>query len=223
MTNSSTKKLVTLSMLCAVAYTVMFIFKATPPLIPFPPLKFDPKDVIIILGGFLYGPLSAVVMSVIVSILEMVSVSITGWVGCIQNIVSSCAFVVPAALVYEKRKTLGGAIIGLTAGIISVTAVMTLFNYLMVPIFMATAEVSISEWRVRTKSMLLPVFVPFNLFKSSLNAVLVLLIFKPVVTALHKAELIEPAIIGTRSTAAKWIFICAGIAAAVLFLLLLIL
>jgi riboflavin transporter FmnP len=223
MTNSKTKKVVTLAMLCAIAYTVMFVFKATPPLVPFPPLKFDPKDVIILLGGFLYGPLSALGMSVIVSVLEMISVSATGWVGCIQNIVSTAAFVVPASIVYSKRKTLGGAIIGLTVGVISVTAVMTLFNYLMVPIFMATPERSVAEWRETTKGLLIPVFMPFNLFKYTLNAVLMMLIFKPIVTALHKAELIEPAIVGTRSAASKWIFIIVGVNASVAFLLYLIL
>ena len=210
-------------MLCAVAYTVMFLFKATPPLVPFPPLRFDPKDVIILLGGFLYGPVAAVGISVVVSILEMVSVSITGWVGCVQNIISTVAFVVPASIIYSKHKTLGGAIVGLTAGVFSVTAVMTLFNYLMVPIFLASPEVSVAEWRERTKGMLLPVFVPFNLFKYTLSSVLMMLIFKPVVTALYKAELIEPAIVGNRSTVAKWVFVSAGTIVAAVFLLLLVL
>ena len=229
MSNTKTKKLVTLAMLSAMAYTVMFVFKGTPPIVPMPPLKFDPKDVIILFGGFLYGPLAAIIMSMVVSVLEMVSVSLTGWVGCIMNIVSTCAFVVPASLIYKKYKTLEGAVIGLTLGVISVTAVMTLWNYLMVPIFMATPDTtidgefikgtSIAEWRERTKGMLLPIFVPFNLFKYSLNSVLTMLIFKPIVTALHKAELIEPAIVGTRSAKTKWIFIVAGIAVAIGFLL----
>ncbi|MCL2633911.1 MAG: ECF transporter S component [Oscillospiraceae bacterium] len=207
MKKTDIKKLVTLSMLCAMAYTVMFVFKGTPPLMPFPPLKFDPKDVVILLGGFLYGPLAAVAMSAVVSVLEMVSVSATGWVGCIQNIVSTCAFVVPACIIYQKRKTLGGAIVGLSVGVISVTIIMTLFNYIFVPIFMATPEVSVAEWRERTKGLLLPVFAPFNLFKSSANAVIVILLFKPVTSALHKADLIEPAIVGTRSSLMKWLFV----------------
>jgi riboflavin transporter FmnP len=203
MTNSNTKKIVTLSMLCALAYTVMFVFKASPPLVAMPPLKFDPKDIILILGGFLYGPLSALAMSVIVSFLEMLSVSGTGWWGCLANILSSAAFVCTASLIYHKRKTLAGAIIGLTVGVITVTAVMTLWNYLVVPIYMG--------WpRAAVVPLLVPVFIPFNLFKSGLNAVLTIMLFKPLVTALYRAELIEPAIIGTRSTKAKWIFVALG-------------
>jgi riboflavin transporter FmnP len=203
MNNSKTKKIVTLSMLCAVAYTVMFVFKATPPLIPTPPLKFDPKDVIIILGGFLYGPLSALAISVIVSFLEMLSVSATGWWGMLMNIISSTAFVIPASIIYHRRKTLGGAILGLTVGVIVVTGTMTLWNWLVVPIYMG--------WpREAVVPLLLPVFVPFNLFKAGLNSVITILLFKPLVIALHKSDLIEPAIIGTRSNKPKWIFIAAA-------------
>jgi riboflavin transporter FmnP len=207
MTNKqfNTKKIVTLAMLCAMAYTVMFVFKGTPPLTAVPPLKFDPKDVVLLFGGFLYGPLSALAMSVIVSFLEMLSVSATGWWGLLMNIVSSAAFVCTASFVYQKRKTLGGAIVGLTLGVIVVTASMTLWNYLVVPIY--------TGWpRAAVVPLLLPVFVPFNLFKAGLNAVLAVLLFKPIATALYRAELIPAPIVGTRSTKAKWIFVVIGTA-----------
>jgi riboflavin transporter FmnP len=204
MTNTKTKQLVTLAMLCAMAYVVMFLFKASPPLIPAPPLKFDPKDVIILFGGFIYGPLSALAISVIVSILEMLSVSGTGWWGCLANIISSCSFVCVASLIYHKRKTLTGAIVGLSVGVVFMVGVMTLWNYAVVPIYMG--------WpRAAVVPLLVPVFIPFNLFKGTTNALITILMFKPLVTTLYMAGLIEPAIIGTRSTKAKWIFIASAI------------
>jgi hypothetical protein len=39
--------------------------------------------------------------------------------------------------------------------------------------------------------MLLPVFLPFNLLKSGLNMAITLLIYKPVVTVMRKAKLVE--------------------------------
>ena len=39
--------------------------------------------------------------------------------------------------------------------------------------------------------MLVPVFLPFNLLKGVLNAALTLLIYKPVVSGLRKAHIVE--------------------------------
>ena len=48
-----TKKLVTLAMLSALAYAAVFSFRI--PVILF--LKYEPKDVVLAIGGFLYGNL----------------------------------------------------------------------------------------------------------------------------------------------------------------------
>ena len=72
-----TKKLTVLAMLSALAYIVMVIGRI--PVVMF--LKYDPKDVIITIGGFLYGPMAAFAMSTVVSFAEMVTVSNTGLIG----------------------------------------------------------------------------------------------------------------------------------------------
>lgn len=68
------KKISIIGMLCAIAYVVMVF--GWIPVVLF--LKYDPKDVIITIGGFLLDPLSAFIISVIVSFIEMLSVSETG-------------------------------------------------------------------------------------------------------------------------------------------------
>jgi riboflavin transporter FmnP len=211
-----TKKLVTMAMLCAVAYVVMYIVKtATPPIVSIPglSLQFDPKDVVILFGAFLYGPIAGVLMSVVVSTLEMLTISTSGWVGLVMNIVSTCAFILPASIVYRRRKTLGSAVIGLGASVVSVTAVMVLWNYLLVPVFTPAP-------RAVVVSLLLPVFVPFNLFKGTLNAVLTVLLYKPLVTGLYHAKLIQtkPAVSDKKATSQKLIFIIAATIAIVGFL-----
>jgi riboflavin transporter FmnP len=145
-------------------------------------------------------------MSVVVSLLEMVTISPEAHWGAIMNVVSSTSFVCVASFIYQRKKTLSGAIIGMVVGVLFMTGMMTLWNYLVVPIY--------KGWpRAAVAGMLLPVFVPFNLFKGGLNAVLAMILFKPVTSALLKLDLIEPAIIGTRSAKMKWIFIAVGIAA----------
>ena len=201
------KKMVTMSMLCAMAYTVTVVFRIS--VVPgHEYLKYDLKDVVLLIGGFLYGPLYAFMMSVVVSVLEMLSVSADGWVGCIMNIVSSCSLICTASFVYSKRKTLGGAILGLVIGVVAVTGMMTLWNYIVTPLYRGFP-------RSVVVPLLLPVFAAFNFFKGGLNAIISVLLFKPIVSALHKAELIEPPIVGTRSTVMKWVFIGVGAAVAI--------
>ena len=70
-----TKKLVTLAMLSALAYVIMIVGRI--PVVLF--LKYDPKDIIIAIGAFIYGPLAGLGISIVVSFVEMLSVSDTGY------------------------------------------------------------------------------------------------------------------------------------------------
>ena len=96
--NNKTKKMTTVAMLCAIAYVVMAVGRI--PIVLF--LKYDPKDVVITLGGLIWGPLTSCIVSVIVSFIEMMTVSDTGIWGCIMNIVSTCSFACTAAFIYKK-------------------------------------------------------------------------------------------------------------------------
>ena len=97
--NQKTRKLTTVAMLCAMSYAVMLIGRI--PVVLF--LKYDPKDVIIAIGGFLFGPLTSFVISLVVSLIEMFTVSETGIIGCIMNLISTCAFACTAAFIYKRK------------------------------------------------------------------------------------------------------------------------
>ena len=74
---SKTKKLSTTAMLCTLAYIAAAFGRI--PIVLF--LKYDPKDVIIVIGGFLFGPLTSLVITVIVSVVQMFTTSTTGILG----------------------------------------------------------------------------------------------------------------------------------------------
>ena len=178
-----TRKLVILAMLSAIAYVVMYFGRiALIPAAAF--LKYDPKDVIIAIGGFLYGPLAALAMSVVVAFAEMVTVSESGIIGCVMNIISSVAFTCTAAFIYKKFRTLTGAAVGLVVGVVLCTTVMLLWNYLLVPIY--TPYIT----REAVMGMLAPIFLPFNLLKGGLNAAVAMLLYKPVRIALDRSRLV---------------------------------
>lgn len=180
--NEKTKKLVTMAMLAALAYLVMLVIKI--PVVLF--LKYEPKDIIITIGGFIYGPLAALIISLVVSFVEFLTVSGTGILGLIMNVISTCTFACTAAFIYKKKHTMQGAIIGLITGVVVMVPVMILWNYLITPIYMGYPREAVVE-------LLIPAFLPFNLIKGGLNAGITFFLYKPIVTALRGANLIPMA------------------------------
>lgn len=175
MKNSKTKKLTTTAMLCALAYAAAAIARV--PIVLF--LRYDPKDVIIVIGGFLFGPLTSLTITLIVSVAQMFTVSGTGILGCLMNVISSCSFALPAAWAYKKKSKLSGAIFGLLSGWGCQVVVMMLWNYLIAPIYMGYPREEIVK-------LLLPAFLPFNLIKGGLNAAITIVLYRPVIMVLRK-------------------------------------
>lgn len=180
MRNVPVKKMVLLAMLAAVAYLIVSLVRI--PVVLF--LSYEPKDVIITVGGFLLGPMASAVISFVVSLLEMVTVSDTGPIGALMNLLSTCAFSCTAAFVYKKRRTLSGAVIGLAAGSVTMVAAMLLWNWLVTPLYLGVS-------REAVEALLVPAFLPFNLLKAGLNSAFVLILYKPLVSALRRTGLVQ--------------------------------
>ncbi len=192
---ANTKKLTTLAMLTAVAYVVMLLSKSLPQVSGF--LQMDLKDVIICIGGFIFGPLSAAVVSIVVAVVEMFTYSDTGPIGCLMNVISTASFTCTAAFIYQRKHTRKGAIIGLAVATLVLTVVMVLWNYLITPIYMKIP-------RDVVVGMLPTVFLPFNLVKGGLNMAITLLLYKPVVTALRRAGLAPESRAAKENGAEPW-------------------
>ena len=172
--------MVLLAMLAAVAYLIVSVVRI--PVVLF--LSYEPKDVIITIGGFLLGPMASFVISFVVSLLEMVTISQTGPIGALMNLVSTCTFACTAAFVYKKRHTLSGAVLGLAAGSVTMVGAMLLWNWLITPLYMGVS-------REAVEGLLIPAFLPFNLLKAGLNSAFVLLLYKPLVNALRRTGLVQ--------------------------------
>ena len=167
--NSKTKKIITIGTLCAITYVIMAVGRI--PVVLF--LKYDPSDVIVTLGGLIWGPMTSCVVAIIVATIEMITVSDTGILGCIMNIVQTISFACTASAIYKEKRTMSGAVISLFAGCAAMVAVMMLWNYLITPLYMGYPRETVAE-------LLLPAFFPFNLLKSMLNAAITFLLYKPV-------------------------------------------
>lgn len=177
-----TKKLVLLALFTAIAYLMVMVIRV--PVVMF--LSYEPKDVIITIGGFLFGPPAAAVVSLVVSLVEMFTISDTGPIGALMNLLSTCSFACTAAIIYKKKHTGAGALIGLLCGSLAMIAVMLLWNWLITPLYMGVP-------RDQVEALLIPAFLPFNVLKAGLNSAITLFLYKPLVGALRKARLVETA------------------------------
>ena len=204
----SVKKLVLMAMLAAVAYMIVALVRI--PVVLF--LKYEPKDVVITIGGFLLGPMASFIISALVSLLEMVSFSETGPIGCLMNLLSTCCFACTAAFIYKKQHSLKGAVTGLVTGGVFMVGIMLLWNWLITPLYLGVE-------RTAVEAMLLPAFLPFNLLKAGLNTALTLCLYKPLVTALRKTGLVEAGIQKGRSKIGIYIFAAGLLLTCILLLL----
>ncbi len=177
-TSLDIKKTASIAMLSALAFLARLVFK-----IPVTFLTFDIKDTVIALGGLVFGPVSGVVIALVVSLVEMI-ISETGPIGFVMNFVSSAVFAGVASLIYKFKRTFNGAIIGLYSSVAATTAVMLLMNVILTPIYQGVPRSAVI-------AMLPTLFLPFNFAKTLLNAAIVMLIYKPVVVALRKAKILE--------------------------------
>lgn len=178
----NTKKIAVVGMLCAMAMIVNVLIHF--PMVPAVSwLNYDPKDVVIVIGGFIYGPMTSLIMSAVCSVLEL---GIRGGtiLDIVMNMISTCSFACTASYIYKKNHTKKGALIGLLCGVVLMSVCMVLWNYIITPIYFGMPREAVI-------AMLLPGIVPFNLLKSGLNAAITLMLYKPVVGALRQSHLIE--------------------------------
>lgn len=175
-----TTKIVTLALLSAMAFVAVALLRV--PVVMF--LKYEPKDVIITLAGFIFGPLSAMLVSVVTSFVEMIAISDTGPIGLLMNIISTVGFACVASFIYKKKPGAKSAFFGLLAGTVVSTALMLLWNYLITPFYTTMPRSAIAD-------MLVPVFLPFNLLKGGINTALTMMIYPLILKNLKSSRLLS--------------------------------
>jgi riboflavin transporter FmnP len=174
----NTKKLVLLAMFSALAYATMFVFRIK---VSF--LTFEAKDAVITIAAMSLGPLAGLVISLVVTLLEMVTVSDTGFYGWIMNFSAAAVFSTVASLFYRRIRKVWGAIVGLASAVASMTVVMLILNLVITPIYTNLPVETVME-------MIPPLLLPFNLTKATLNSALVMVLYKPISTALKCAGML---------------------------------
>lgn len=187
---SRAKKITLIAAVAAMAIVLTAIIRF--PITSLPFLKYDPKDVILTTAGFIFGPLVAILAAVIEVVVEMVTFSESGPWGALMNIIATLSFSGIAAAIYHRKRTTKGAVLSLVCAVLSLTVVMALWNLVVTPIYTGFPRAEIVK--------LMPVIIPFNLIKGGVNAALIILLYKPIKSALAGAGLTEEVQTGKNAT-----------------------
>lgn len=182
-TKYDVKTLTTMAMIVALAYAAMAVCKLFIPKIGgF--LSLDIIDAVVGIGGFLFGPMAAVMMIVVEAFIEAITLSTTGWYGFVMNVLSTVLLICPAVIIYRHKGKTSGAVIGLCVGVVFRLLGMIVFNYIVTPMYFKMPRAAVVD--------LMPMIALFNLVKGTLNAALLMILYPPVSKTLRKIGLVAP-------------------------------
>ncbi len=133
----STKQLVTIGLLSALAYVLMLIH------LPFKYLgflEFEFSDIPAVIAALAYGPVAGVVVELIKNLVKALTASTTGMVGELANFLISSAFIIPVGILHKMRKAKNGKSINKNAaGVKTGDGLYTIFIFVIGTIAMALA------------------------------------------------------------------------------------
>ncbi len=189
MNSSNIRTIVSVGMLAAIA-VVLMLFEFPLPFIAPSFYELDLSEVPILIGAFALGPVAGVMAELVKILLNLaISGTDTAFVGEFANFVMGCAFVVPASLIYQAKKSRKNALIGLGAGVIAITAAAICINALILlpaysKAFGTPIEVFIDMGTAIHPSIngiwtfAFLAVAPFNLIKGVLVSVVTMLLYK---------------------------------------------
>lgn len=179
----NTRKITGMAILSALAIVLLYIPGLRFPIIPLTPfLEYDACDIPIMFATFAYGPISGLIVTFIVSIIQGVTVSsASGFYGIIMHIFATGSFSLSAGFLFaflkkKKLNQIASLAIATITGSLCWLVVMVLANMAITPLFM---KVPFSE----LMKLMLPAIIPFNLIKATANGVIGAILYIP----LHKS------------------------------------
>ena len=178
--NNKTNKLIKISLLSAIALILMYFDF---PVIPiFPWLKIDLSDIPSLLGTFGFGPLAGVIIELMKNLLYFF-IKGSSVAGIMANFIVGSALVLPAGLIYHRKKSKKSAVLGMIAGLLVMEVAGILANvYILLPLYGMQMS---SEELVKYVTVGL---LPFNGIKALMVNVLTYFLYKRVSVSIFKTE-----------------------------------
>ena len=159
--------------------------------------RLDLSELPVLIGAFAMGPIAGVMTEFVKILLYFfLHGSSTAGVGDLANFIFGCCLVVPASVLYQRRKTKKNALIGMAVGTVLMAAAAWIVNaFVLLPLYASVFHMPMSTLiAMGTKvnpsvtdlsTFVLLIVVPFNLFKGVVVSALTLLLYKRVSPILH--------------------------------------
>ncbi len=184
------------AMLSAVAFVLMFLEFPIPFLIP-SFVKMDVSDLPALLGAFAINPVCGIIISLLKNVLHMlIKGTTTMGVGEVCNFLLGAIFSFTAGVIYHKKKSRAGAVLGALVGAVLMGVLSVPVNYFItypayVVFYGMPMEVIMSMYQAILPSAdtlikcLLIFNMPFTIFKGLIDVLLCMMIYKPLSPLLH--------------------------------------
>ena len=188
-----THKITVTAMLGAIATVLMFLDFPIPFLIP-PFVKMDFSELPALLAAFSLGPVSGVAVCFIKNLVHALNTT-TGFVGELCNFLLGCCFVIPAGLIYRRKKTRRSALIAASVGTLAMGVLSIPINYyISYPFYTSFMPldqiIGMYQSLIPSVDGLLACLIvfnaPFTMLKGVLDTILAFLIYKSLSPLLHK-------------------------------------
>lgn len=189
MKRSKIKEMTLIAIMGGLGAILMVVFHTPIPFMP-PFMDFDLAAIPELIGGFALGPVAAIGIILVKILLKFVLMGTSSmFTGEIQNLLLSCAYVLPAVIIYHRKKSKKSALLGMIVGTIvcSITAVFTNL-YIIIPFYASLGNMtvqSIVDMCAAVNSLMkdtltLAIFgiVPFNLIKGSASSLVTYILYK---------------------------------------------
>lgn len=165
----NTRKIVITAVMTGLALALAYALHL--PIIPGAPMfEYDPADIPIFFVTFILGVPYGLIMTFIVSLVQGFTMSASGIIGITMHIFATGSFVIISGAIYRKWHTKTGMFVSVVIGVIFWVLSMIAWNIIFTPIFMGVP-------REAVYGMILPIIIPFNLFKSVLNSCLAVALY----------------------------------------------
>lgn len=191
-----TKKLVMASLLGALA-AILMVLDFNVPLAP-AFIKFDFSDFPVLIGGFVFGPATGVLVAFLKIVLNLLfKPTTTMFVGEASNFLLSVCYMGVACLFYRKHRTKKGAVVGMVLATVATSLFAIASNLLvMFPMYaklfnmsmeqIVNAVSAVNPFVKDVTTMVIASLVPFNLFKYGVISIITFISYKKIEVILKK-------------------------------------
>lgn len=195
---NQTKKITFTAIFAAIASVLMFYEFPLPFMPPF--LKVDLSGAIILIGAFIFGIAPALSMVLIKDLIHLLSTQ-TGGAGELADFLMSATLIVVTILIYQRKRTRGGAILGCTLGTVAMSLMGMLTNrFIIIPFYSLTMPIKeiiaacgqINPLIGSLDGYLLFGVLPFNLMKGAILSIITIIMYQRLGTFIRNMRMITP-------------------------------